>query len=73
MHVNELPRSDAITWNIDGGQMGVGGDNSWGALPHPQYALPAVPRSYEFVLAPIDSSMGEPADIARRIRQTSTE
>ena len=23
--------------NIDAVQMGVGGDNSWGARPHPQY------------------------------------
>src|SRR3990170_7293379 len=27
-HIHELPRRDAITVNLDGGQMGVGGDDS---------------------------------------------
>jgi beta-galactosidase len=65
MHVNELPRRDFVTWNIDGGQMGVAGDDSWGALPHPQYALPSMPRSYEFILRPVAKSMGDLGDLAR--------
>ena len=31
MHLNELPRRDFITLNLDYRQMGVGGDDSWGA------------------------------------------
>jgi beta-galactosidase len=27
--------------------MGVGGDNSWGAQPHPEYQIPAT-RDYEW-------------------------
>ena len=46
-HVNELEfRKDLITLNIDYRQMGVGGDNSWGALPHPEYTL--YPGEYEY-------------------------
>ena len=46
-HVNELEfRKDLITLNIDYRQMGVGGDNSWGALPHPEYLL--LPSEYMF-------------------------
>jgi beta-galactosidase len=65
MHVNEPPRRDFVTWNIDGGQMGVAGDDSWGALPHPQYALPSMPRSYEFILRPVTKAMGDLGDLAR--------
>jgi beta-galactosidase len=41
-HIHELPRRDTITVNLDYKQMGVGGDNSWGARTHPEYTLPAV-------------------------------
>ena len=47
MHINELPRRDFITLNLDYRQMGVGGDDSWGARPHPEYTLPAKPYSYQ--------------------------
>ena len=40
-HVNELPRRDSITLNLDHRQMGVGGDDGWGARPHPEYTLDA--------------------------------
>jgi len=30
--------------------MGVGGDDSWGARPHPEYSLPAQEYSYRFRL-----------------------
>jgi beta-galactosidase len=38
-HDYMLPRRDTITVNIDGFQMGVGGDNSWGLPVHPEYRL----------------------------------
>ncbi|HCO95569.1 MAG TPA: glycoside hydrolase family 2, partial [Phycisphaerales bacterium] len=40
-HINELPRRKTITVNLDYKQMGVGGDDSWGARTHPEYTLPA--------------------------------
>ena len=36
-HQWELSEEDAITLNVDAVQMGVGGDNSWGARPHDAY------------------------------------
>ena len=36
-HQWELAESDALTVNVDAVQMGVGGDNSWGARPHDKY------------------------------------
>ena len=38
-HIDELPSRKTITVNIDLGQTGVGGDNSWGAQAHEQYTL----------------------------------
>ena len=40
-HIYELPCRETLTVNIDYQQTGVGGDNSWGARPHPQYTLTA--------------------------------
>lgn len=34
---------------------GVGGDDSWGARPHPQYEIPARPYDYAFVLRPLEA------------------
>jgi len=49
-HTHELPRRDTITVNIDHKQMGVGGDNSWGARPHREYLLPCRDYTYSFLL-----------------------
>ena len=49
-HTHELPTRDTITVNIDHKQMGVGGDNSWGARPHAEYLLPAKKYTYSFKL-----------------------
>ncbi|MBT3198448.1 MAG: DUF4981 domain-containing protein, partial [Phycisphaerales bacterium] len=49
-HTHELPVRKTITVNIDHKQMGVGGDNSWGARPHPEYLLPAKNYAYSFKL-----------------------
>jgi beta-galactosidase len=55
-HIDELPRRDTVTVNIDYKQMGVGGDDSWGARTHPEYTLPAKPYSYSFRLRPCSST-----------------
>ncbi len=36
-----LPRSRTLTLELTVAQMGVGGDDSWGARPHPEYRLPS--------------------------------
>ncbi|MGB2908086.1 MAG: glycoside hydrolase family 2 TIM barrel-domain containing protein [Candidatus Aminicenantaceae bacterium] len=52
-HTFELQQGNSITVNLDLQQMGVGGDNSWGARPHAQYTLPATSYSYSFRLIPL--------------------
>ncbi len=65
-HVNELPQRETITVNLDYQQMGVGGDDSWGARPHPEYTLPGGPYSYQFRLRPYSTKMGDIRDLARK-------
>ncbi len=64
-HIHKLPRRNFITVNLDDKQMGVGGDDSWGARPHPQYTLPARPYTYRFRLRPYSPDMGDVASLAR--------
>ncbi|ACJ76016.1 beta-galactosidase [Thermosipho africanus TCF52B] len=49
-HINELKKRDFYTLNIDLAQMGVGGDDSWGALPHKEYILWPKEYSYRFII-----------------------
>ncbi|SFT06396.1 glycoside hydrolase family 2 TIM barrel-domain containing protein [Paenibacillus sp. BC26] len=46
-HVYKLPASEKTVVRINYKQMGVGGDDSWGAMPHPQYLLQAN-KTYAF-------------------------
>lgn len=66
-HPFELPWRELTTLNLDLQQMGVGGDDSWGAAPHPQYMIPAQDFTYSFRLRPI-SSRDDPAKVARATR-----
>ena len=50
-HDYELPHRDFVTVNVDGWQMGVGGDNSWSLPVHKEYRLNAgVPYTFAIVL-----------------------
>ncbi|HPS62726.1 MAG TPA: beta-galactosidase small subunit, partial [Bacteroidales bacterium] len=49
-HLHDLVKRDFIDLNIDYGQMGVGGDDSWGARTHEQYTLPAKEYRYTFTM-----------------------
>ena len=40
-HPVDIPKRDVVTLNIDHKQVGLGGTNSWGARPLPQYEIPA--------------------------------
>ena len=42
-----------MTLNVDWKQMGVGGDNSWGARTHVEYLLRAEPMKYSYVISPL--------------------
>ncbi len=52
-HGGSMTNEDLIWWNIDYKQMGVGGDNSWGAKTHLEYTLPYQDYQYNFTLKPI--------------------
>jgi beta-galactosidase len=53
-HPYQIQRSTDVTVNLDYRQMGVGGDNSWGAMQLPQYRLPATTTyAYAFRLEPV--------------------
>jgi len=45
---------DHVTLDLDLVQMGVGGDTSWGARPHPAYLIPPGPYRYRLRLVPFD-------------------
>ncbi|NCB07838.1 MAG: DUF4981 domain-containing protein, partial [Bacteroidia bacterium] len=47
-HINDVKPRDLTSVNIDYKQMGVGGDNSWGAWTHDQYRLTGKEYSYSF-------------------------
>ncbi|NIP26878.1 MAG: DUF4981 domain-containing protein [Phycisphaerae bacterium] len=65
-HVHELPQRDTITVNLDYKQMGVGGDDSWGARTHPEYTLPAKTYGYSFRLTPYEPKLGDISSLIRR-------
>ena len=48
----DIVSKNQVDWLIDYRQMGVGGDNSWGARPHKQYTLAPEKYSYHFLLIP---------------------
>jgi beta-galactosidase len=56
MHPTDLVKRDFVSWNLDFRQMGVGGDNSWGAKIHPEYLIQPAKYSYRFVLRPFDDT-----------------
>ena len=49
----DVPKRDFISLNIDLKQMGVGGDNSWGARPLKKYLIQPSSYKYSFIIKPI--------------------
>jgi len=49
-HISDVKERNLVSVNLDYKQMGVGGDNSWGARTHPQYLLTDKEYSYSFRL-----------------------
>lgn len=52
-HTIDVKPRALVNLNVDLGQMGVGGDNSWGALIHPQYRLLENKYEYSFRMRPV--------------------
>ncbi len=46
----QLPERDTVTLNLDLKQRGLGGDDSWGAMPHAPYRLTPWPMTYSYRL-----------------------
>jgi len=66
-HAYMVRRQPFTEIRLDWHQMGVGGDNSWGALTHPEYRLPV--RTYEWSvrLRPFARGDGSPFALARAL------
>jgi beta-galactosidase len=54
-HINDVKPRDLTSVNVDYKQMGVGGDNSWGALTHRKYRLTEKEYSYSFAIVAISA------------------
>ncbi|WP_405382797.1 glycoside hydrolase family 2 TIM barrel-domain containing protein [Maribacter sp. LLG6340-A2] len=52
-HTYDIPVRNLININIDHSQMGVGGDNSWGLLPHEEYQIKPKNLSFSYMISPI--------------------
>jgi beta-galactosidase len=66
-HIYEVTPRDATYLNLDWQQMGVGGDNSWGARTHAEFTMPGNEKyAYRFCLRPYDSSMGDIRQVGRK-------
>jgi beta-galactosidase len=54
-HPTDIKKRNFVTLHVDLKQRGVGGDNSWGALPHEQYRLLDKKYSYAYTIKPIET------------------
>jgi len=52
-HTTDIVTRDFVNINIDDVQMGVGGDNSWGSLPHEKYQIEAKKMSFIYHISPL--------------------
>ncbi len=65
-HAIDLVSRDEVTLSVDYRQTGVGGDDSWGAVPHREYTLWPQPLSTRFLLRPLQPGE-DPAGAAARL------
>ena len=59
MHVNDIKPRDLISLDIDYGQMGLGGDDSWGKRTLQKYSLNEKVYRYGFTLHPYSNRDGK--------------
>jgi len=67
MHPPDVRVREFTCLTLDHAQMGVGGDDSWGARVHPEYTLPAKDYAFTFVLRPLGPGE-DPAAAAKAAR-----
>ena len=63
-HWADLVPRDEVTLSVDYRQQGVGGDDSWGAVPHHEYTLWPREMGFRFLLRPLRPGE-DPARVAR--------
>lgn len=67
LHSYMLPQGQDITLRLNQIQMGLGGDNSWGAMPLTQYQIPA-DKTYEYTYTLKPISTANPTDLTKDYR-----
>ncbi len=65
-HPQDITRRRRTFVNLDYRQMGIGGDNSWGARPHEKYTLSPREYTYAFRLRPFDREDRPPSVLSRQ-------
>lgn len=63
-HTTDVEAQDFVSLNLDYKQMGLGGDNSWGARTHSEYNLRGKSYSYSMLIKTF-TSLENPVKIAR--------
>lgn len=53
-HISDIQPRREVVLHVDLAQCGLGGDNSWGALPHEPYRLTADHYSYAYTITPLN-------------------
>ncbi|MBD3415088.1 MAG: DUF4981 domain-containing protein [Candidatus Aminicenantes bacterium] len=66
-HTCDVKPRELTSLNLDYKQMGLGGDNSWGARPHPEYQLQEIYYSYRFRIRPFNKRKSSPQELAKKI------
>jgi len=66
-HLTDITPRDLTEVRLDWHQMGVGGDNSWGAQALPQYRLPLRVYEWTFGLRPVNREDGSLFEAARAV------
>jgi len=66
-HTYELKYRDEIYLNLDYIQMGVGGDDIWGARTHPKYTLPSKSYSNKLRLRPFSRKEDSPMELSKSV------
>jgi beta-galactosidase len=65
-HVTDLEPNDFIDLHIDYRQMGVGGNDSWGARPLQQYTLFSGKYEFRFRIRPVNSA-SDPMALSKKV------
>jgi len=68
LHVNDIVPGDFVSLDVDYGQMGVGGDDSWGKRTLMRYSLDGKKYHYGFRLRPFSAEAGRLDQLRRAAR-----